>query len=354
MMNIMGHKENIMERIRFGKTELMVSKVALGGIPIMRITKAEAAKLVREAIDMGINFIDTAHGYSDSEEKIGEGIRGIRREDLVIASKSPANDKKSFNEHLDLSLKRLGVDYIDIYQFHNIGSEARRNAIFAPGGAYDGMVEAIKDGKLRFPAFSSHSLPIALEIMKSGKFAVVQLPFNYIDHTAEDEAIPLAKELDMGFIAMKPMGGGLLDNAELSFRYLLQYDNIVPDPGIEKIEEIREIAGIIEKNPILTGEDKQEIEKQRVEFGPSWCHRCDYCQPCPREIAISSVLCAKSAFKRMTVERARSMVGPAMEKARTCLECGVCMTRCPYKLEIPALLKEAVAYWDGLDRQASF
>jgi predicted aldo/keto reductase-like oxidoreductase len=348
----MSSRRNIMDRVRFGKTGLMVSKVALGGIPIMRITKTEAAALVREAIGLGINFIDTAHVYSDSEEKIGEGIRGIRREDLVIASKSPANDKKLFNEHLDLSLKRLGVDYIDIYQFHNIGSEARRDAIFAPGGAYEGMEEAVRAGKVRFPAFSSHSLPLSLEIMKGGKFAAVQLPFNYIDHTAEDEAIPLAKELDMGFIAMKPMGGGLLDNAELSFRYLLQYDNIVPDPGIEKIEEIREIAAIIEKKPALTGEDRREIEKQRLEFGPSWCHRCDYCQPCPQNISISSVLCAKSAFKRMTAERARSMVGPAIEKARTCLECGVCMTRCPYKLEIPALLKERIAYWDSLDAKA--
>jgi predicted aldo/keto reductase-like oxidoreductase len=336
-----------MEKVRFGKTGLMVSKVALGGIPIMRITKAEAAALVREAISLGINFIDTAHGYSDSEEKIGEGIRGIRREDLIIASKSPANDKKLFNEQLDLSLKRLGVDYIDIYQLHNIGSEAKRDAVFAPGGAYEGMEEAVRAGKIRFPAFSSHSFPLALEIMKGGKFAVVQLPFNYIDHTAEDEAIPLAKKLDMGFIAMKPMGGGLLDNAELSFRYLLQYDNIVADPGIEKIEEIREIAAIIKRKPALTGEDRQEIEKQRLEFGPSWCHRCDYCQPCPQQIAISSVLCARSAFKRMTAERARSMVGPAIEKARTCLECGVCMTRCPYKLEIPALLKERIAYWDS-------
>jgi predicted aldo/keto reductase-like oxidoreductase len=349
-MGIIERKENIMEKVRFGKTGLMVSKVALGGIPIMRISKAEAAKLVREAIGLGINFIDTAHGYSDSEEKIGEGIKGIRREDLVLASKSPANDKKSFNEHLDLSLKRLGVEYIDIYQFHNIGSETKRGAIFAPGGAWEGMEEAVKAGKVRFPAFSSHSFPVALEVMKSGKFAVVQLPFNYIDYTAEDKAIPLAKELDMGFIAMKPMGGGLLDDAELAFRYLLQYDHIVADPGIERIEEIREIAGIVEKKPALTGEDRQEIEKQRVEFGPSWCHRCDYCQPCPQGISISSVLCARSTFKRMTPERARSMIGPAIEKARTCLECGVCVTRCPYKLEIPALLKERISYWDGLDK----
>jgi predicted aldo/keto reductase-like oxidoreductase len=326
----------------------MVSKIALGGIPIMRLSKAEGAKLVREAIDLGINFIDTAHVYSDSEEKIGEGIRGIRREDLIIASKSPADDKKTFNEHLNISLTRLGVDYIDIYQLHNVGSEARRDAVLGPGGAYEGLAEAVKAGKVRFPAFSGHSIPVALELMKSGKFAAVQLPFNYIDYTAEDEAIPLAEQLDMGFIAMKPMGGGLLDNAELSFRYLLQFDSIVPDPGIEKIEELREIIAITEKNPALTEGDKKEIRNLRAEFGPSWCHRCDYCQPCPQGIAISMALCTKSSVKRFTPDRSQAMIGPAIEKARTCLECGDCMARCPYHLNIPKLLKENIAYWDSV------
>jgi predicted aldo/keto reductase-like oxidoreductase len=331
------------EKVRFGKTGLMVSRVALGGIPIMRLSKTDAAQLVRQTIDMGINFIDTAHVYVDSEEKIGEGIRGIKREDIIIASKSPANDKKTFNEHLDLSLKRLGVDYIDIYQLHNIGSEERYDAVFAPGGAFEGLCEAVKAGKVRFPAFSSHSLPLTLELMKSGKFVSVQFPFNYIDNAAEVEAIPLAKELDMGFIAMKPMGGGLLDNAGLSFRYLLRYANIIPDPGIERIEEIREIAAIINENRPLTDTDEKEIEKQRAEFGPSWCHRCDYCQPCPQGIPISTALSAKSSRKRFSPERFRSMIGPAIEKAKTCRECGVCITRCPYHLEIPRLLRESIA-----------
>ena len=336
-----------MERIRFGKTELMVSKVAFGGIPIMRISKTEAAHLVREIIGLGINFIDTANAYSDSEEKIGEAIKGIRREEIVIASKSLANDKKTFNEHLDLGLKRLGVDYIDIYQLHNVNSEPRWDAVFAPGGAMEGLEEAIKAGKVRFPGFTSHSIPMAIELIKSGRFASVQLPLNYIDFAASDEALPLAKKLDMGFIAMKPMGGGYLENAGLSFRFLMSYDGIVPDPGIEKIEEIREIIGIVNKNEALSAEDKKEIEKQRAELGSSWCHRCDYCQPCPKSIQISTVLWIKSLLKRMAPERARSMQVTAIENARNCLECNACVSRCPYNLEIPSLLKEAISFWDS-------
>ena len=335
-----------MERIRFGKTNLMVSRAAFGGIPIMRVSKDEAVKLVRETVNLGINFIDTAHVYADSEEKIGEAIKGMKREELVIATKSPADDKKTFNEHLDLSLKRLGTDYIDIMQLHNIANPERRDAVFAPGGAYEGLMEAVKSGKARFPGFSTHSLELCIEIMKSGKFDAVQFPFNFIDDAAAKEAIPLAKELDLGFIAMKPMGGGRLDDAGLAFRYLLQFDNIFPDPGIEKIEEIREIAQLVKSKPAFTAQDKEKIEKLRSGFGATWCHRCDYCQPCPQGIDISWVLSSESCRKRFTLERFKLMLGQSIEKARTCLQCGQCVTRCPYHLDVPALIKENISLYD--------
>ena len=339
-----------MEKIKFGKTDLMVSKIAFGGIPIMRLNKNDAAALVRESINLGVNFIDTAHVYTDSEEKIGQAIKGMKRSDLVIATKSPADDKKTFLEHVDLSLKRLGTDYIDIFQFHGISTQAKRGAVFAEGGAMEGMNEAVKAGKIRYAAFSSHSIPAAIDLMKTNLFASVQLPFNYIDSAAADEAIALAKELDIGFIAMKPMGGGLLDDAGLAFRYLLSFDSIVPDPGIEKIEEIKEIIAIAEKDEALSEKDKDEIEKQRKEFGSSWCHRCDYCQPCPQGIGISSALCVKSAFKRMPESRAHSFVGPAIEKAKTCTECRQCVSRCPYELDIPTLLKEQIKLYEAIPR----
>jgi predicted aldo/keto reductase-like oxidoreductase len=337
-----------MEKVRFGKTELMVSRVAFGGIPIMRVSKDEAVELVRETINLGINFIDTAHGYADSEEKIGAALKELKRDELIIATKSPANDKKTFNEHLDLSLKRLGTDYIDIMQLHNIGSIEKRDACFAPGGAYEGLQEAVKTGKARFPGVSSHSLELCIELMKSGKFASVQFPFNFIDDAAAKEAIPLAKKLDVGFIAMKPMGGGRLDDAGLAFRYLLQFENIIPDPGIEKIEEIREIARLVESKPSFTEEDKKTIEKMRAGFGATWCHRCDYCQPCPQGIDISWVLSTESCEKRFTLERFKLMLGHPIERAKTCLECGQCVTRCPYDLDIPALIKENIAFYNRI------
>ncbi|MDR2631179.1 MAG: aldo/keto reductase [Spirochaetaceae bacterium] len=334
-----------MEKVRLGKTGLMVSRVGFGGIPIQRLSKAEAASVVKGVIDLGVNFLDTANAYSDSEEKIGEAIKDIKRENLVIASKSTAPDKKTFMEHLDLCLKRLGTDYVDLYQIHNVSTIEKRDVVFAPGGAYEGLAEAIKMGKVRFPAFSSHNIPLAIDIMKTGKFFVVQLPFNFVDNTAAKEAIPLAKELDMGFIGMKPFGGGLLHNAPVAIRYVLQFENVVPDPGIEKLSEMREIVSIVNEKKPFSSEDKKIIDDLIKELGDRWCHRCDYCQPCPQGIGISSVLTVESLLKRMPFRQVFNMANAGMEKADACLECGDCMKRCPYKLKIPALLKSKIALW---------
>ena len=335
-----------MEKVRFGKTELMVSKIAFGGLPIQRVGIPEAVEIVRRAIDLGINFIDSANNYTDSEEKIGHAIKGIPRDRLVITTKSAAADKKTFLEHIDLSLKRLGTDYIDIYQHHLIMSRGNYNAIMGEDGAFEGMTEAIRAGKVRFPAFSCHSVSLGAEIMREGKFSAVQLPFNYVDDQALREAIPLAKELDMGFIAMKPLGGGMLGNAELSIKYLSQFESIVPDPGVEKISEIEEIVRIAESGEKLSEEEVLAIEKIREEMGSYWCHRCDYCMPCPQNIFISGALTVDSMIKRMPMKQLSVMAMQNMENARTCLECRDCVSRCPYNLNIPELLKEKLSIWD--------
>ena len=335
-----------MDKIRFGKTNLMVSKIAFGGIPIERRSVKDAVEVVRGAIDLGINFIDTANGYTDSEEKIGLAIKGMPRDSLVIASKSFARDKKTFFEHLDLTLKRLGTDYVDIYQHHNMATQADYDKIMGDGGAFEGMTEAVKAGKIRFPGFSSHDIPSAIRFMRDGKFAAVQLTFNYVEDEAANEAIPLAKELDIGFIAMKPFGGGLLSDAKLSIKYLSQFDSIVPDPGIEKLSEIEEIVRIYEAGEKFTAEDAAAIEKIKAEMGDVWCHRCDYCKPCPQDISISNVFSVETFIKRLPLKRALLFSEKNMEAAKNCTACGECIPRCPYKLNIPELIKEKVVIWE--------
>ena len=334
-----------MDKTRFGQTELMVSKIAFGGIPIQRLSTPDAVEVVRGALKLGVNFIDTANGYSDSEIKIGIAIKDIPRENLVIATKSGARDKKTFLQHLDLSLKQLGTDYIDIYQHHGIYSLDDYDTIMGEGGAYEGMTEAIRAGKVRFPAFSSHSVNVAVEIMKKRTFAVVQLPFNFVDDEAAEEAIPLAKDLDIGFICMKPLGGGLLHDAGLSIRYLSQFESIVPDPGIETLSEIEEIVRVSESGLKFTAEDAKAVKRMRAELGHSWCHRCDYCQPCHKKIRISGVLTIDSMIKRLPHAQVVGMAAANMEAARECTGCGECVARCPYQLNIPELIKEKLVTW---------
>lgn len=340
-----------MKKKAFGKTGLMVTPIAMGGIPIMRLSEKEAVDVVGKVLDMGVNFIDTANGYGDSEEKIGKALKERKREDIVIASKSGASDKKTLLEHVDLSLKRLETGYIDIYQLHGVNSEERIKEVMGPGGSYQGIEKAIKQGKVRYPAFSSHHMPEAKKLMLTDKFDVVQLPFNFIDTEPEKEIIPLARKMNLGFIAMKPLGGGLLEDATLCFRYLAQFPDIVADPGIEKAEEMEEILGIIEDPCPLSSEEKNKIKRMREELGKEFCHRCDYCLPCPQNIPISSVLILKSVVKRMPWENALSWMDPATEKARKCTECEECLERCPYDLAIPELLKKNISFWEECKRR---
>jgi predicted aldo/keto reductase-like oxidoreductase len=323
---------SMQSRVRFGRTGMMVSRVAFGGIPIQRLSKQGGVRLVADVLDLGINFIDTAHVYGHSEELIGEAIRTVSRNNLVIATKSPAADRKGFLADLDESLRRLRTDYIDIFQLHGVNSREKMAAVMGPGGAMEGMEEGIRAGKIRFPAFSSHSLPIAADMIRAGGFAAVQVPFNFVDCQAAEEVIPLARQADMGIIAMKPLGGGLLDDARLCFRFLLQYPEVVPDPGIETLPQLREIISVIESTGPLSEEENRRIEQYRERLGREWCHRCEYCQPCPQHIAISAVLTAKSFAVRMPLEKVKSFVGAPM--------------RCPYRLDIPVLLKKQRGIWD--------
>jgi predicted aldo/keto reductase-like oxidoreductase len=337
-----------MKTLRLGKTGLQISRIGFGGIPIQRLTKNEAIKVVQRCLDLGITFLDTANGYTTSEERIGKAIAG-RREQVILATKSTGKDKATAQEHLELSLKRLNTDYIDLWQFHNVSTFEAYDQIFGPNGAMEAAQEALKTGKVRHIGITHHSIDVALKAVPSGHFETVQVPFNFVTNEAEDKLLPLAQEYDVGFIAMKPMAGGMLQDANLAIKWLLQFENVIPDPGIEEIEEIEEIVEIVSGSWELTPQEQQEIERIRMEVGTRFCRRCQYCLPCPEGISIPLMMNLPSFWKRFPAEWFSLIrLAEVIETARGCTQCGECEEKCPYDLPIREMLVENIAFYENV------
>ncbi|MHB8104534.1 MAG: aldo/keto reductase, partial [Dehalococcoidales bacterium] len=318
------------------------TRLGFGGIPIQRLTEAEAVKVVQKCLDLGINYIDTANGYSTSEERIGKAVKG-RRHDVFVATKTFPGTPDIIEKNLELSLQRLDTDYIDLYQFHGINDKATLGKIVDPeNGLYKVFEKAKKAGKIRHIGITSHQMDAAKVEIKTGKFETIMFPFNFITNEPAKELLPLCREHDMGFIVMKPLAGGMLDNATLCFKYLLQFPDVVAIPGIEKIHEIEEIAAIYEGPQKITAAERKEMKRMTEELGTRFCRRCDYCQPCQQGIPISMVMTFPTFVKRLPPDwyLKSPFIPEGMAKAATCIECGECEERCPFKLPIREMIKE--------------
>jgi uncharacterized protein len=335
-----------MRKIRLGQTNLMVSELGFGGIPIQRLSTDDAVGVVQRALDLGVTFLDSANGYSNSEERIGKAIAG-RREQVVLATKSGARNLATFKEHVALSFKRLAVDHIDVLQFHNVSDEEHYQQVVT-GGMLE-YAQALKaEGRIGHIGVSSHNLDMAYKLVQSGHFATLMFPFCVVTPEPADKLIPLCRAHDVAFISMKPMGGGMLDNATLAFKYLRQFPDIVPLVGIQTVHEIEEIVAVMEGPAGMSAEESAEAERLRCELGSRYCRSCDYCQPCREGIGISTVLRFRSSAKRFPAERFFGDWGKAqIAKAETCAECGECEERCPYHLPIRDMLKENVIWYRG-------
>ena len=326
-----------MEKIRLGRTGLMVSRSGFGAIPIQRIAEEKSTALLRRAYEAGINFFDTAHGYSDSEEKIGAALSDVRK-NVILATKTPASDRKTLFEQLELSLKRLKTDYIDLYQLHN------PKAVAQPGdqaGLYDALLEAKRKGMIRFIGITNHRLPVAREAVDSGHYDTLQFPLSSLSSDADVDLMNAAKAADVGFIAMKGMAGGLLTNARSTFAFLRSLDHAVPIWGIERMEELEEFIELEKNPPALDAAMMKIIEADRAELSGTFCRGCGYCMPCPAGIEINvsarlMFLIKRSRFEQYLTPEWQEKMG----RIEGCIACGQCAERCPYELDPPAMLKK--------------
>ncbi|MDY7077201.1 MAG: aldo/keto reductase [Chloroflexota bacterium] len=341
-----------MKTVRLGKTGLKVSRVGIGGIPIQRPPENEAIKVIRRALDLGVNLIDTSIGYGDSEERIGKGIAG-RREQVIIATKGRWKDRATALENIERSLERLNTGYIDLWQFHGVNTLEGYEGVLGPDGAMEGAQVALQAGKIRHIGISSHSPDVAKRAVVSGHFETIQFPFNFVARELAEELAPLAREHDVGFIAMKPFAGGMLRKARLAIKYLLQFDRVVPIPGVEKAVEIEEIVDIVNNEPWdLKPQERQEIEEIRARVGTRFCRRCRYCMPCPQDVEIQPLMTLPVLWElwpsglSFSERSIGGYVTHVVESAENCVQCGECEEKCPYELPIREMMVENIALYE--------
>jgi predicted aldo/keto reductase-like oxidoreductase len=325
-----------MEKARLGRTNLMVGRTAFGALPIQRVDFDEAKLILRKAYDNGINFFDTARGYSNSEEKIGYTFHDVRQE-IYISTKSMAKDAQSFFKDLETSLQKLQTDYIDIIQLHN---PAQLPDPEDPDSLYGALLKARDQGMVRFIGITSHKLSTAISAAESGLYDTVQFPLSSLSSSEDLKLVEVCRKNDVGLIAMKAMSGGLITNAATSFAFLRQFEIVVPIWGIQRERELDEFLGLEKNPPILDAKMLEIIRKDKEELSGTFCRGCGYCLPCPAEIPIPmaarmSFLLRRAPYRDFLTDEWKNN----MERIQDCTECHHCKDHCPYGLDTPGLLK---------------
>lgn len=326
-----------MTNVRLGRTGITVNKNGFGALPIQRISKDEAVRLLHKAFDGGIRFYDTARSYTDSEEKLGAAFSD-HREQIFISSKTGAVTADAFWKDLETTLHNLKTDHLDIYQFHN--------PAFCPkpgdeSGLYDAALEAKRKGMILHIGITNHRLNVAQEAIDSNLYETLQFPFCYLSGEPELKLLEGCRSQDMGFLSMKALSGGLITNAAAAYAFQAQFPETLPLWGVQKETELDQFLSFVENPPVMDETLSAVIEKDRKELLGEFCRGCGYCTPCPSGIEINN--CA-----RMSLLLRRSPFAPyltpewqeKMKKIEDCKHCDSCKKKCPYGLDTPELLKK--------------
>ena len=319
-----------MKKRRLGRTGLEITQIGFGGIPIDKRSKDEAARTVQRAVDLGINFFDTARAYGTSEEKIGSVFERRKGGSLChFASKTYQRDRSGALADIERSLKNLRAKRIDLYQIHQVDNEDTFQQIMAPEGALAGLKEARRAGKIDWIGITGHRPDILYQAISAGEF------------DTERTLLPLARKLDVGIIAMKPLAGGLLKDAERALRFVLAQEADVVIPGLGSPQEVEDAVAVGEAYEPLSPSELQRLLEEAKELGTEFCRQCGYCLPCQTGIDIPTVFRLESRHDRYdSAEWARQQYRSLAAKAADCEDCGECEKRCPYQLPIRKKLKK--------------
>ena len=328
-----------MEYTNLGNTGLKVSRLGFGGIPIQRITQEEATALIHKLPEYGINYIDTARGYTVSEEYLGIAMEGIR-DKFVLATKSMARTREAMEKDIETSLKNLRTDHIDLYQVHN-APPAQMKIVTGEGGALEALLEAKAAGKIGHIGITAHEIGTFEMGLEMDWVETIMFPYNFVELQAAD-LIRKCAEKGKGFICMKPLAGGAIENAPLAMRFIASNKDITVNiPGMASEDELKQnVAAACDPTP-LSEDELREVQNIRDTLGNQFCRRCNYCQPCTMGINISFCFTingylTRYGLKDWAIGRYKGM---AVEP-NACIECGMCESRCPYHLPIIEMLKD--------------
>ena len=334
-----------MEYRTLGKTGLQIARLGFGGIPIQKVDATTAKQLIHAMVEKGINYIDTARGYTVSESYLGEALEGVR-DKFVLATKSMAVTKEAMASDIETSLHNLRTDYIDLYQIHNPSASALEQ-ILAPGGALEALLEAKAAGKIGHIGFTTHTTQLFEKALSLDWVETIMFPYNLVE-TQGEELMRKCTEKNIGFIVMKPLAGGAIEDPALALRFICANPDVtVVIPGMYDVKEIDMNLAAVENTAPLSADELKKIEEIRSQLGNNFCRRCNYCQPCSAGINISGIFILQGYLDRYGLgEWAKVRYDAMPVKANACIDCGACETRCPYNLPIRAMLKEASEKFD--------
>lgn len=331
-----------MEYRLLGKTGLKISRLGFGGIPIQKIDAQGTKELIHELVKEGVNYIDTARGYTVSEEYLGFALEGVR-DRFVLATKSMARTKEAMAKDIDISLKNLRTDYIDLYQVHNPGAKDLEQ-VMAPGGALEALFEAKAAGKIGHIGITLHSVDLFRQALDLPWVEAIMFPYNIVETQGEALIAECARK-DIGFICMKPLAGGAIEDATVAMRFIVSNPDVtVVIPGMaDKAEIAQNVSAASDTSP-LTADEQHQIAEIKDLLGTNFCRRCNYCAPCTMGINISAVFLFEGYFSRYDLKDwAQDRYASLAKTASDCIGCGVCESRCPYNLPIREMLKKAAA-----------
>ena len=332
----------MMEYTTLGKTGLTISRMGFGGIPIQKVDAKKTRALMQRLVACGVNYIDSARGYTVSEAYLGEALEGIR-DRFVVATKSMARTKEAMARDIDISLANLRTDYIDLYQVHN-PTLAELEQVAAPGGALEALMEAKAQGKIRHIGLTAHMATVFERALDMDWVETVMFPYNIVE-TQGEALMRRCTEQNVGFIVMKPLAGGAREDATLALRFIRQNPDVsVVIPGMYSVDEVRQNLAAMEDSSPLTAQELERIDAIRKELGTQFCRRCNYCQPCTAGIGISGIFVLEGYLQRYGLgDWAKARYAGMEKKAGDCIGCGACEARCPYQLPIREMLARCKA-----------